>query len=216
MQKAVIVAWGHANRVRTGIRGLGMVPPLVVLVAAFQFLSGGRFLTLGNIGVLLNQAAVNMVLGAGMTFVVLAGGIDLSVSSILAAAVVAGLTASNIAGLAVFWPLASLGVGSACRVLNGLLVYDRLVQLQPSPAHRRIRGVVRFYAGDGRGALDDLLASSEAEPDDLYGQLWLDIVRQRQHVDVPLIRQNTAGDGARWPTPALSIFSDAFEPAAPQ
>jgi len=53
------------------------------------------FLHRPDLGIVLQQAAVNTVLAAGMTFVILTGGIDLSVGSILAAAAMAGLIVSK-------------------------------------------------------------------------------------------------------------------------
>lgn len=99
-----------------------MLPALVIVAVGFQILSDGRLLTTVNLGVILHQAAVNTVLAAGMTFVVLAGGIDLSVGSIMAAAAMAGLMTSNIAGLSYLWPLVSLGVGLGFGLANGFLI----------------------------------------------------------------------------------------------
>ena len=44
-----------------------------------------RFLSWQNLSIVMQQASINTVLAAGMTFVILTGGIDLSVGSILAA-----------------------------------------------------------------------------------------------------------------------------------
>ena len=71
-------------RLRVLITALGMLPVLVLLVVGFELLSG-RFLTFNNLSIVMQQAAINIVLAAGMTFVILTGGIDLSVGSILAA-----------------------------------------------------------------------------------------------------------------------------------
>lgn len=65
---------------------------LVVVVAVFSFLSDA-FLTPANIVIVAKQVAINAILGIGMTFVILTGGIDLSVGSI------AGLTAMIAGGL---------------------------------------------------------------------------------------------------------------------
>ena len=65
------------QRVRLLIRAAGMLPVLLLLCIGFHFLSDGRFFTGQNLGIVLQQAAVNTVLAAGMTFVILTGGIDL-------------------------------------------------------------------------------------------------------------------------------------------
>jgi erythritol transport system permease protein len=64
---------------------------LVLLVVVFSLLSPA-FLTTGNLVILAKHVAINALLAVGMTFVILSGGIDLSVGS------VAGL-AGMIAGL---------------------------------------------------------------------------------------------------------------------
>jgi erythritol transport system permease protein len=64
---------------------------LVLLVIVFSLLSPA-FLTTGNLVILAKHVAINALLAVGMTFVILSGGIDLSVGS------VAGL-AGMIAGL---------------------------------------------------------------------------------------------------------------------
>ena len=62
------------QRVRLLIRAAGMLPVLLLLCAGFHYLSDGRFFTGQNLGIVLQQAAVNTVLAAGMTFVILTGG----------------------------------------------------------------------------------------------------------------------------------------------
>src|SRR5258708_10252451 len=54
----------------------------------------GRFVSLQNLSIVAAQASINTVLAAGMTFVILTGGIDLSVGSILAASAMLGLIVS--------------------------------------------------------------------------------------------------------------------------
>ena len=49
------------------------------------------FFTAQNLSIITQQASINIVLAAGMTFVILTGGIDLSVGSILAASAVAAM-----------------------------------------------------------------------------------------------------------------------------
>ncbi|TDN29825.1 ribose ABC transporter permease, partial [Lactobacillus crispatus] len=64
------------QRTRLIIRAAGMLPVLVLLCIGFHVLSDGRFFSGQNLGIVLQQAAVNTVLAAGMTFVILTGGID--------------------------------------------------------------------------------------------------------------------------------------------
>ena len=81
-------------RIRNFLQTIGMLPVLIVLCFGFHWLSGGHFLTPKNLSIVAQQASVNMVLGAGMTFVILTGGIDLSVGSVLAISAVAALQVS--------------------------------------------------------------------------------------------------------------------------
>ena len=104
-------------QMRAFIRSIGMLPVLIILGLLIQglgiYLTGeGRFLTWQNLSIVAEQASVNAVLGAGMTFVILTGGIDLSVGSILAASAMIGLIVSK--------PLGDLGIPAA--LLMGLLI----------------------------------------------------------------------------------------------
>ena len=66
-----------------GLRTLGMLPVLILLCIVFQLLTD-RFGSWQNLSIVMQQASINVVLAAGMTFVILTSGIDLSVGSILA------------------------------------------------------------------------------------------------------------------------------------
>ena len=74
---------GRRDIWNTKLRGLvgtlGMLPVLILVAICFQLLSHGRFFAAQNVSIILQQASVNTVLAAGMTFVILTGGIDLSV-----------------------------------------------------------------------------------------------------------------------------------------
>lgn len=56
----------------------GILPILLLICILFTFLTP-NFLTTGNVVNILRQASINIVLATGMTFVILTGGIDLSV-----------------------------------------------------------------------------------------------------------------------------------------
>ena len=71
------------------------VVALLLLAAIFAILSP-EFLTAGNLTILIKHVAINAVLAVGMTFVILTGGIDLSVGSIAGVTgIVAGLLISS-------------------------------------------------------------------------------------------------------------------------
>jgi len=89
----------------------------LVLVALFAFARYERFLTEENLTNVLRQNSMLGLVALGMTFVILTGGIDLSVGSLVA---VAGVVAAGLAGgggpLA---PLPRVGVGHAPRAGDG-------------------------------------------------------------------------------------------------
>lgn len=105
---------------------------LIVLVVIFSVLSPA-FMTTGNLVILTKQVAINAILGIGMTFVILAGGIDLSVGSIVGLCGIAAGWLINeglilpIFGVAVFFDvwivmLLVVLVGIAAGAFNGLLI----------------------------------------------------------------------------------------------
>ena len=105
---------------------------LVALVAVFSMLSS-EFLTSGNLSILVKHVAINAILAIGMTFVILSGGIDLSVGAIAGlCGMVAGYLLSRgltieAAGVVVY-PHAWLAVvmtlvaGTLLGAVNGLLI----------------------------------------------------------------------------------------------
>jgi ribose transport system permease protein len=80
------------------------------------------FLTPGNLAAIARQTAVITIMAMGMTMVMVSGGIDLSVGSILALASVIGSLAMAGGAPAVFGFLICLAIGAACGFLNGAAV----------------------------------------------------------------------------------------------
>ncbi len=109
-------------RMRSVIQAVGMLPVLFILAIAFNYLGEGRFLSGQNLSIVAQQAAINIVLGAGMTFVILTGGIDLSVGSILAASAMAALIFSLVPGWGLLGVPAALLTGLAFGLINGSLI----------------------------------------------------------------------------------------------
>jgi ribose transport system permease protein len=95
---------------------------LLLLVAGFA-LATDHFFTITTLRTVANQVPDILLVATGMTFVIIAGGIDLSVGSILAlSGAVLGVALAD-------WKLplgaavvAALATGAACGALNGLLV----------------------------------------------------------------------------------------------
>lgn len=94
---------------------------LVVLCMIIGFLNP-VFLSLDNLTNILLQSAVNLIIALGMTFVIIVGGIDLSVGSLVALTGMA-LGLLLVHGVAV--PVAILGVvllGALCGGINGIVI----------------------------------------------------------------------------------------------
>lgn len=103
------------------LRGEPMVLVAIVLIVAFAA-TAPVFPTLGNAENILRQTAPVLLLGLGMTVVVLVGGIDLSVGSVvIAAATAAGivLVSDLPSGVAM---LAAVAVGAAVGAINAALI----------------------------------------------------------------------------------------------
>ncbi|WP_235890920.1 ABC transporter permease subunit [Martelella alba] len=110
--------WGKA---RTIMQSIGMLPVLVLLAIGFQLLSG-RFMSVSNLSIVMQQASINTVLAAGMTFVILTGGIDLSVGSALAMSAMLAVIVSMVPDYGMLGIVAGLGCGLACGLFNGGLI----------------------------------------------------------------------------------------------
>ena len=110
----------EGQRQRAQIFGLAAV--LVLLVLVFGTLAKG-FLTFTTLTSMANQVAPLIVVSAGLTLVLIIGGIDLSVGSVLAlASVLIGVLITRFElpfGVAA---LAGLAVGSACGCFSGAVV----------------------------------------------------------------------------------------------
>ncbi|MBO9644792.1 MAG: ribose ABC transporter permease, partial [Pseudacidovorax sp.] len=131
------------------LRTLGMLPVLVLLCIGFG-VSTENFASLQNLSIITQQASINVVLAAGMTFVILTGGIDLSVGSILAASAVSAMLVSNIPGLGMAGIAAGMGCGLLFGLLNGLLI--AFLKLPPFivtlGSLTAVRGIARLIAND--------------------------------------------------------------------
>ncbi|MHA6690871.1 ABC transporter permease subunit [Devosia sp. A449] len=146
------------------IRAVGMLPILILLVIVFQLLSGylqtgdlvaawgsGRVVSVQNLSIVAQQASINIVLAAGMTFVIITGGIDLSVGSVLAAAAMVGVLVSLDPNIGAFTAVGlALGMGLLLGMANGTLI--SVFKLQPFivtlGALTAVRGLARLIGND--------------------------------------------------------------------
>ncbi|WP_342508691.1 ribose ABC transporter permease [Sporosarcina sp. FSL K6-2383] len=103
------------------LQKIGPFIGLLLIVVIITIMSP-NFLTLNNLLNVLRQVSINALIAFGMTFVILTGGIDLSVGSILAltGAVTAGMMASGVDPvLAMFLGLL---LGAVLGAINGVII----------------------------------------------------------------------------------------------
>ena len=93
---------------------------LIVLVIGFSIAESERFLTARNAQIILLQSAVLIVVGLGLTFVIIAGSIDLSVGSLVGITAMLSAAAANQWDLVGALPVALLA-GAAAGLVNGLV-----------------------------------------------------------------------------------------------
>jgi ribose/xylose/arabinose/galactoside ABC-type transport system permease subunit len=124
-------------------RQLGTLLGLVALSAVLSILSP-HFFTVSNLLNVAQQTSVNAIIAAGMTFVIISGGIDLSVGSIVAISGIATASVLEREGATIFGILAGLAAGAACGLGNGLLI--TLGRLPPFIATLGMMSVARGMA----------------------------------------------------------------------
>jgi ribose transport system permease protein len=103
------------------IQSVGILPVLILIFIGFSLMTP-NFATESNIMNIVRQSSINTVLAAGMTFVIITGGIDVSVGSILGATAVMGMVTSLSPELGLLSiPVALMG-GLIMGTLNGVMV----------------------------------------------------------------------------------------------
>ncbi|WP_299951276.1 ABC transporter permease [uncultured Modestobacter sp.] len=155
-------------------RNLGLVVALLVLCIVGAITAPGRFVDVDNVLTILRLAAVVGVVSVGMTFVIIGGGIDLSVGALVALSSVWATTLATQAMAQDFhWIVmvfTAIAVGAGAGLINGIVIaYGRLVAfiatlamlaaargLAEIIANRRTqivqdRGFIEFFGGDVLG-----------------------------------------------------------------
>ncbi|MGK3951328.1 ABC transporter permease [Microbacterium sp. I2] len=113
-------------------RNLGLVVALLVLVVVGAVTAPDTFTSVSNILTILRQASIIGVISIGMTLVIIAGGIDLSVGSVMGlASVVAALAAIQDLADQLHWivmVVIALAVGIGAGLINGIVIaYGKVV-----------------------------------------------------------------------------------------
>jgi ribose transport system permease protein len=103
------------------LQKLGPLLGLLIITVVLSIVSSD-FLTLDNIFNVLRQVSINALIAFGMTFVILTGGIDLSVGSILAlsAAITGGMMTSGMNPILAM--VIGLASGAMMGAINGLFI----------------------------------------------------------------------------------------------
>jgi ribose transport system permease protein len=109
------------------LQALQIILVLAVIVIIFGAIKPGSFLTVFNIRGIVQNTSILAVLGVGMTFVIITGGIDLSVGSVL---VFSGVVADKAMaamggqgwGAAIVGALVAVGCGLGWGLLNGFFI----------------------------------------------------------------------------------------------
>ncbi len=145
---AVQGAGARSAQIKGIIQAVGMLPVLILICIGFQ-LATGKFISTRNLAIVTQQASINTVLAAGMTFVILTGGIDLSVGAVLAVAAVVAVSMS-LSGLSLLAIPMALIAGLALGAVNGSLI--AFLRLPPFivtlGAMTAVRGLARLIGND--------------------------------------------------------------------
>ncbi|MDF2708441.1 MAG: transporter permease [Nonomuraea muscovyensis] len=125
---SAVVAGPGALRRFGEMRHLGLLVALALLVVVGLITKPDNFATASNLVSILSLAATIGVITVGATFVIIGGGIDLSVGAIMALASVWATTVATQEFGPFVMALCAILVGTGAGLVNGLLVaYGRLV-----------------------------------------------------------------------------------------
>jgi len=94
---------------------------LAILIVALSFASD-KFLSVSNFANVARRSAPVIIMATGMTFVIISGGIDLSVGSVLAFAGVCGTMVMSGGHSVGFGIIIAMLAGAACGLVNGCLI----------------------------------------------------------------------------------------------
>jgi ribose transport system permease protein len=113
-------------------RNLGLIIALLLIIAVGWITAGEQFMNVDNFLTIIRYGSILGVIAIGMTFVITAGGIDLSVGSVMGlASVIASLSWIQTAATEWSWLLmvvVAILVGGLAGLLNGLVIaYGRVV-----------------------------------------------------------------------------------------
>ena len=160
------------------LRGINAIYIVVVLLLLAVGLLNPKFVELNGFLVFLRRAAPLMILTAGQLFVIVSGGFDLSVGSIITFVVIAGAMLINNDPTTTWWViLVLLAMGVFIGTINGVIVsYLKVPSLITTLGMLLvIRGAGLYWSGGApRGYLTDnfrMFGRGNIEPFPIIGQL---------------------------------------------
>ena len=113
---------GSRRRLHLNVQTLGIFGAAAIIFIIFGILSPA-FLSIGNLRDIAVAASINAIIGLGVTFVIITGGIDLSVGSIASLVGIVAATVMVSGGVAPILALiVGVVVGLTCGAANGLLI----------------------------------------------------------------------------------------------
>jgi ribose transport system permease protein len=142
-------------------RNLGLVVALALVCVIGVITAGDLFADVDNVVTILRLAVVLGIVSVGMTFVIIGGGIDLSVGSIVALASVWATTVATQQMAADFhWTIivfTAMAVGAGCGLVNGVLVaYGRIAPFIATLAmFAAARGLAEIISDKRNQLVDD-------------------------------------------------------------
>jgi ribose/xylose/arabinose/galactoside ABC-type transport system permease subunit len=110
------------SRLAGVLRAAGPFLGLAVILGIFTLLEPAKFANTANARTIITQSSVVAVCALGATLVIISGGIDLSVGSIVGVVAVATALLLKAGWNPAAAGLAGVGVGALCGLLNGVLV----------------------------------------------------------------------------------------------
>jgi len=133
-------------------RNIGLFVVVIVIIIIGTVTLGDTFFSPANALVIVRYATITGVVSIGMTFVIILGGIDLSVGSVLGLSSVVATMAFVQAPAEAFWPLiiiVALLVGTLAGVINGILIaYGNVVAFMTTLAMLiAARGLAEVLSG---------------------------------------------------------------------
>lgn len=138
------------NKVKSILSTLGPLLALTVLFIGFRLANGESFWSELNLRMLLTQTAIVAIGACGATLVIVAGGIDLSIGSVLALAGVVGALLLHAGYDPLLAATACIALGALCGLLNGgVVAFGKL------PAFVVTLGMLSIARGTAKVLADD-------------------------------------------------------------